>query len=151
VQDIKGREDAIEYAKKFNIPVPVTKKSIYSRDRNLWHISHEVGRTEDPQKQGLLEDAQRGPPNLMLRQQSFCLGAPRFNVLTQGNRWLFESQLTLVNFVARASELLCNVSMHSRFHSPSAKRSSRSVFRNLHPRREETGHWLTSLVVDLVL
>lgn len=42
--DIKGREDAIEYAKAHNIPVVATKKSIYSRDRNLWHISHEVGR-----------------------------------------------------------------------------------------------------------
>lgn len=40
--DITGREDAIEYAKKHNVPVPVTKKSIYSRDRNLWHLSHEV-------------------------------------------------------------------------------------------------------------
>ncbi|CAN1232012.1 Argininosuccinate synthase, chloroplastic [Linum grandiflorum] len=39
--DIRGREDAIEYAKKHNVPVPVTKKSIYSRDRNLWHLSHE--------------------------------------------------------------------------------------------------------------
>ena len=40
--DIIGREDAIEYAKKHNVPIPVTKKSIYSRDRNLWHLSHEV-------------------------------------------------------------------------------------------------------------
>lgn len=40
--DIRGREDAIEYAKKHNVPVPVTKKSIYSRDGNLWHLSHEV-------------------------------------------------------------------------------------------------------------
>lgn len=40
--EIQGREDAIEYAKKHNVPVPVTKKSIYSRDRNLWHLSHEV-------------------------------------------------------------------------------------------------------------
>ncbi|XP_019154093.1 PREDICTED: argininosuccinate synthase, chloroplastic-like isoform X1 [Ipomoea nil] len=39
--DIRGREDAIEYAKKHNVPVPVTKKSIYSRDKNLWHLSHE--------------------------------------------------------------------------------------------------------------
>ncbi|CAL5327414.1 unnamed protein product [Camellia sinensis] len=39
--EIRGREDAIEYAKKHNVPVPVTKKSIYSRDRNLWHLSHE--------------------------------------------------------------------------------------------------------------
>ncbi|KAF3334829.1 Argininosuccinate synthase [Carex littledalei] len=46
--DITGREDAIEYAKKYDIPVPVTKKSIYSRDRNLWHLSHEGDILEDP-------------------------------------------------------------------------------------------------------
>eukprot|EP00899_Mesostigma_viride_P021509 jgi/Mesvir1/2935/Mv14000-RA.1 len=45
---IKGREDAIDYAIKKNIPIPVTKKSIYSRDRNLFHISHEGGCLEDP-------------------------------------------------------------------------------------------------------
>lgn len=46
--DITGREDAIEYAKKHDVPVPVTKKSIYSRDRNLWHITHEGDVLEDP-------------------------------------------------------------------------------------------------------
>uniref|UniRef100_M4DRR3 argininosuccinate synthase n=1 Tax=Brassica campestris TaxID=3711 RepID=M4DRR3_BRACM len=46
--EIQGREDAIEYAKKHNVPVPVTKKSIYSRDRNLWHLSHEGDILEDP-------------------------------------------------------------------------------------------------------
>eukprot|EP00249_Psilotum_nudum_P014768 c24991_g1_i1 orf=503-1984(-) len=46
--DIRGREDAIEYAKEHNVPVPVTKKSLYSRDRNLWHISHEGDILEDP-------------------------------------------------------------------------------------------------------
>ncbi|KAI4336297.1 hypothetical protein L6164_014840 [Bauhinia variegata] len=46
--DITGREDAIEYAKKHNVPVPATKKSIYSRDRNLLHLSHEGDILEDP-------------------------------------------------------------------------------------------------------
>ncbi|XP_020593071.1 argininosuccinate synthase, chloroplastic [Phalaenopsis equestris] len=46
--EIQGREDAIEYAKKHNIPVPVSKRSIYSRDRNLWHLSHEGDILEDP-------------------------------------------------------------------------------------------------------
>jgi argininosuccinate synthase len=46
--DIKSREDAIDYAEARGIPVPVTKKSIYSRDRNLWHISHEGGDLENP-------------------------------------------------------------------------------------------------------
>ena len=46
--DIRSREDAINYAKKFNVPVAATIKSIYSRDANLWHISHEGGLLEDP-------------------------------------------------------------------------------------------------------
>ncbi|KAG0496555.1 hypothetical protein HPP92_001246 [Vanilla planifolia] len=46
--EIQGREDAIEYAKKHDIPIPVSKKSIYSRDRNLWHLSHEGDILEDP-------------------------------------------------------------------------------------------------------
>lgn len=46
--EIRSREDAIEYAKKHNIPVNVTQKSIYSRDSNLWHMSHEGGPLEDP-------------------------------------------------------------------------------------------------------
>ncbi len=46
--DIRSREDAIAYAKAHQIPITQTKKSIYSRDRNLWHISHEGGPLEDP-------------------------------------------------------------------------------------------------------
>ncbi|MCA8971093.1 MAG: argininosuccinate synthase, partial [Planctomycetes bacterium] len=46
--DIKSREDAIDYAAARNIPLTVTKEKIYSRDRNLWHVSHEGGRIEDP-------------------------------------------------------------------------------------------------------
>ncbi len=45
---IRSREDAIEYAKKHNVPVSATLKSIYSRDRNFWHMSHEGGYLEDP-------------------------------------------------------------------------------------------------------
>lgn len=46
--DLKSREDCIDYALAHNIPIPVTKKDIYSRDENLWHISHEGGNLEDP-------------------------------------------------------------------------------------------------------
>lgn len=46
--DIKSREQAIDYANKRGIPVPVTKKDNYSRDRNLWHLSHEGVDLEDP-------------------------------------------------------------------------------------------------------
>lgn len=47
--DLKSREDCIDYAVKHHIPVNVTKKSIYSRDENLWHISHEGGELENPE------------------------------------------------------------------------------------------------------
>ncbi|MGA8072976.1 MAG: argininosuccinate synthase [Candidatus Acidiferrales bacterium] len=45
---ISSREDAIAYAKVHHIPVEHTKENIYSRDRNIWHLSHEGGRLEDP-------------------------------------------------------------------------------------------------------
>jgi argininosuccinate synthase len=48
--DIVSREDAIEYARKKNIPIAASTTKIYSRDRNLWHISHEGGALEDPAK-----------------------------------------------------------------------------------------------------
>ena len=46
--DIRSREDALEYAAKHNVPVTHSKKSIYSRDANLWHLSHEGGILENP-------------------------------------------------------------------------------------------------------
>ncbi len=46
--DIRSREDAIRYAQERNIPVAATTTKIYSRDRNIWHISHEGGVLEDP-------------------------------------------------------------------------------------------------------
>ena len=47
--DIRSREDAIAYAQAHRIPVAATKEKIYSRDRNIWHISHEGGVLEQPQ------------------------------------------------------------------------------------------------------
>ena len=46
--DIVSREDAIDYAAKHNVPISVSTTKIYSRDRNIWHISHEGGELEDP-------------------------------------------------------------------------------------------------------
>jgi argininosuccinate synthase len=48
--EIRSREDAISYAKKKNIPVPVTKSKPYSSDANLWHVSYEGGILEDLSK-----------------------------------------------------------------------------------------------------
>jgi argininosuccinate synthase len=45
---IQSREDALAYARAHNVPVEQTKANIYSRDRNIWHLSHEGGVLEDP-------------------------------------------------------------------------------------------------------
>jgi argininosuccinate synthase len=46
--DITSREEALAYARAHNIPVAVSSGKLYSRDRNLWHLSHEGGVLEDP-------------------------------------------------------------------------------------------------------
>ncbi|MEI8216726.1 MAG: argininosuccinate synthase [Eubacteriales bacterium] len=46
--DLTSREDCINYAKERNIPIAQTVEKIYSRDQNIWHISHEGGNLEDP-------------------------------------------------------------------------------------------------------
>ncbi|MGE5570356.1 MAG: argininosuccinate synthase [Rhodospirillales bacterium] len=46
--NIKSREDALEYAASRKVPVAASTTKIYSRDRNIWHISHEGGALEDP-------------------------------------------------------------------------------------------------------
>ncbi|MDR2659611.1 MAG: argininosuccinate synthase [Spirochaetaceae bacterium] len=48
VWDIKSREEEIEYLEKRGIPVPMKKSDSYSRDDNLWHISHEGLELEEP-------------------------------------------------------------------------------------------------------
>ncbi len=46
--EIKSREDAIRYAQKHNVPIAQTEKDIYSRDSNIFHLSHEGGVLENP-------------------------------------------------------------------------------------------------------
>ena len=46
--DIVSREDAVDYAKRHQVPIQQSKEKIYSRDANLWHISHEGAELEDP-------------------------------------------------------------------------------------------------------
>ena len=46
--DILSREDAIAYAATHHVPIAQSTTKIYSRDRNIWHISHEGGELEDP-------------------------------------------------------------------------------------------------------
>ncbi|NLD19187.1 MAG: argininosuccinate synthase [Clostridiales bacterium] len=46
--DFQSREELIAYAKDHNIPINQTEAKIYSRDENIWHISHEGGELENP-------------------------------------------------------------------------------------------------------
>jgi argininosuccinate synthase len=46
--DIRSREDAISYAEARQIPLKITRETNYSKDRNLWHLSHEGLDLEDP-------------------------------------------------------------------------------------------------------
>lgn len=63
IWDIQSREDEIEYLEQRNIPVPVKKDDSYSRDRNLWHLSHEgldlEDTTNEPKYEKLLQIAVR--------------------------------------------------------------------------------------------
>ncbi len=45
---LNSREDCLDYAAERHIPVEASRHKIYSRDRNLWHLSHEGGELEDP-------------------------------------------------------------------------------------------------------
>ncbi|MBR5230177.1 MAG: argininosuccinate synthase [Firmicutes bacterium] len=48
IWDLHSREDLIQYATNHNIPIAQTVEKIYSRDENIWHISHEGGNLENP-------------------------------------------------------------------------------------------------------
>ncbi len=65
--DIRSREDAIAYAAARGIPVAATKEKIYSRDANLWHLSHEGG---------ILEDPNAAPPPDLLQRTALPMDAP---------------------------------------------------------------------------
>ncbi len=83
--DIKSRDEEIEYAEKHNIPLKINRETNYSKDKNLWHLSHEGMDLEDtgnePQyeKKGFLEmgvspiDAPNEPTYVELE---FVKGAP---------------------------------------------------------------------------
>ncbi len=79
---IRSREDAIDYAQARGIEVAARKDKIYSRDRNLWHISHEGGALEDPGNPPpddvwmLTVDARKAPDQPETVSLSFAAGVP---------------------------------------------------------------------------
>ena len=53
IWDIKSREEEIEYAESHNIPLKISRETNYSKDKNLWHLSHEGLDLEDPSNEPL--------------------------------------------------------------------------------------------------
>ena len=53
IWDIKSREEEIEYAEAHNIPLKINRETNYSKDKNLWHLSHEGIDLEDPANEPL--------------------------------------------------------------------------------------------------
>ena len=53
--DIKGRDEEIDYAEAHNIPLKISRETNYSKDKNLWHLSHEGLDLEDPSNEPLYE------------------------------------------------------------------------------------------------
>ncbi|MFQ5504735.1 MAG: argininosuccinate synthase [Planctomycetota bacterium] len=82
VWDIRSREDALAYAARHGIQVSASREQLYSRDRNLWHMSHEGGAIEDPAKPPpedawLLTDSPLEAPGTPLRVElGFERGCP---------------------------------------------------------------------------
>ena len=103
VWKIRSRMDALEYARKHNIPVPVSVEKPYSTDRNLWHISYEGGILEDPANEPLEEmflltrSPQEAPDKPVTIEISFEKGVP---LALNGTRMDGVSLLEALNKIA---------------------------------------------------
>lgn len=102
---IRSREDALQYAAAHNVPVDQTPRDIFSRDGNLWHLSHEAGNLEDPwdppQKTmfKLTVDAQDAPNEPLVVTLAFERGVP---VSVDGERLKPVALVETLNKVAGA-------------------------------------------------
>jgi argininosuccinate synthase len=103
--DIRSREDAIKYATKYNIPLSQTEKDIYSRDANIFHLSHEGGPLEDPWQEPDEEMFQltASPQDAPDEAESILIGFERGNpVSLNGEKLSAVELLTRLNKIAGA-------------------------------------------------
>ena len=103
--EFKSREEEIEYAEKMNIPLKINKETNYSKDKNIWHLSHEGLDLENPaneptyNKEGFLElgvSPEQAPDKPTYVTISFDKGVP---VAVDGEK------LGAVEIVAKLNEL----------------------------------------------
>jgi argininosuccinate synthase len=73
---LKSREDCLDYAEQHGIPVAASREKIHSRDRNLWHLSHEGGELEDAGNAPLASTWQltRSPQEAPDREEQVTIG-----------------------------------------------------------------------------
>jgi argininosuccinate synthase len=104
--NIKSREDAVDYAKKRDIPVPVTKAKPYSSDANLWHISYEGGVLEDLENEydesmfKMTVSPEKAPGKPTYLTIAFEHGIP---VSIDGNKFATVKLITELNKIAGAN------------------------------------------------
>ncbi len=97
---LKSREDCVDYAEAHNVSVGASKEKIHSRDRNIWHLSHEGGELEDPANACLdttwqvSNSPQKAPDSVETVEISFEAGTP---VAVNGKKMDAVSLLTLLN------------------------------------------------------
>ncbi len=105
VWDIKGRDEAIDYADKHNIPLKINRETNYSKDKNLWHLSHEGLDLEDPanepnySKDGFLEMGV-SPENAPDEATYITIGFEKGNPIT-----LNGEKLSGVDMIAKLNEV----------------------------------------------
>lgn len=103
--DLRSREQLLAYLDERNIPCSSSLRKIYSRDRNLWHISHEGGAIEDPWNTPpsdawmLTEDPQNAPDRYEDVTLTFERGRP---VALEGNAMPGDELIEKLNDVAGA-------------------------------------------------
>jgi argininosuccinate synthase len=101
--NLKSREDCLDYAEAHNVPVEQSRTKIYSRDRNIWHISHEGGELEDAGKAPLdttwvwTKSPAEAPDKTELVEIGFEHGAP---VSVNGKTLAPVALLELLNEIA---------------------------------------------------
>ena len=73
---LKSREDCLDYAEQHGIPVTASREKIHSRDKNIWHLSHEGGELEDPANAPLDSTWQltRSPQEAPDREETVTIG-----------------------------------------------------------------------------
>ena len=100
----KGRNDLLNYAEKWKIPITASKGKPYSEDENLIHISHEAGILEDPSKRpdpsvfSLTEDISNTPDEETKLEIKFKNGIP-ISVTNLVDNSSYDNPLDIINYL----------------------------------------------------